>query len=196
MPNLAGYVMGVHNNPVYASPETRTLKAWIPLVFKSDDEFGRLRNELFLLQFDEWKGRIEISSAISNTCFKLIDCMASGYEGFLARVAIEINRTGVVSEFNTIKGRAERYADKFLPTIHRANNVIEASGQEVVSLDCIPDIDGIEADKTTSCGNDDWSENMQNAFDALTEYMDAIEQSAKLCEERLGEVMNSVVMYR
>ena len=132
-----------------------------------DELHKPLDSSVFRMRLSFTSDRSEAWSAAGNYGFQI------GNEGFFMRNAQRLGKLSNISTFNKLKKTVKQYEEIFSVAVSKANRVLDTFGTPRVYN--ILSLDSIKADEDTSWSNENWADNMQQAFDQLDCYMEAID---------------------
>lgn len=112
--------------------------------------------------------RIKLIDDIGKEQRRLLDCLLIGNENFIQNTMVVILRAVRLSEFSSIKKRVEAYVDKFLSAVNDETQSLIISEVGVFRR--------IQADKDASLANEDWVNNMGEAYRSLSGWMDRVDE--------------------
>jgi hypothetical protein len=133
------------------------------------------------------KQAIILSFNCMNLTTKLLDCsFAMGDENFLQRSALNLQRTSVISEFNELKTKIENFESKASKLISDSNSILHMFGTEWIDVSHPISLYNINADEASGIGNENWGDNMSNALENLSNYVDAYSDTLIILNEQLA----------
>lgn len=110
--------------------------------------------------------RVSMDMAMSSCTF------AMGDENFLQRSAINIERTSYISKFKDLKKEVESFESSASPILAEANSILVLFKTDTIHPS--GSLYSIEADEASGVGNENWGDNMNSAFEKLSDYVSAI----------------------
>lgn len=141
--------------------------------------FDELKNNIILMDFK----LMRLSLEIGTSSLKPSDCFAFGDENIIQRGIISLSRSSCISEFKNHKIEAEKIEDSSRDLIKKANQIVSMFGSNTFHNKI--QLFDIDADETTSISNENWVENMNVAFNKLSNFVDEISNILELLREQL-----------
>lgn len=127
---------------------------------------------------------MKLSLSITSSSMQLMNCnFAAGDENLFQRTALKVMRTSCISKFKEHKKETESIEDFSRNVISDANEILAIFGTKPINYS--GNLYNINADESTSVSNENWGDNMSNAFNNLSGFIEQITYVLEMIESQL-----------
>ena len=144
--------------------------------------FDDIRKELSAVSFEGIKLSMEISKTSMDLSMSFC-CFTMGDENFIQRTAINIERTSFLTKFDDFKKKVEVFSETASGPISRANGIL--SMFKIDRIEVPGGLFSVDADRATGIGNENWGDNMNNAFERLSGFVDGYSNAVEKLDSQL-----------
>lgn len=118
------------------------------------------------------KKQLNLMSEIAAQRWKVMNGMGMGEEGILMRTALYMIRSSCISSMKELTAKVRDFEAEYRSFVEEANNIGRMFGDDRIAHS--KSLADIKPDENTSIENEEWHNNMDQAYDKLSNYLDAV----------------------
>lgn len=133
------------------------------------------------------KKYVQLNTAICQQQLKLLDyCVSFGDENLIHRGVIQVQRMVRAADFSTIQAQVVDYLHEDRQWINRALPLIDDSAWADTLVD-IKTINRLAADSDSGHHNTEWTEHLNEAYQAMLDALEQSDQAWEACYQLLNQ---------